>query len=143
MRGGDTASALAAGCPVVVKAHPGHPELSRRTASGAATALDAAGAPAGLFQLVEGERSGVRAVRDRRIKRAVSDRRIKAVGFTGSTRGRRHLFDLAAARPDPIPFYGELGSTNPVVLVARTTSSRRPRRALPTIRSVAPSPSPP
>lgn len=105
--GGDTASALAAGCPVVVKAHPGHPELSRLTASVAAAALDGAGAPAHLLQLVEGEQTGADAVRDHRIK---------AVGFTGSTRGGRHLFDLAASRPDPIPFYGELGSTNPVVV---------------------------
>lgn len=105
--GGDTASALAAGCPVVVKAHPGHPELSRLTAATARAALDGAGAPAHLLQLVEGERAGADAVRDHRIK---------AVGFTGSTRGGRHLFDLASARPDPIPFYGELGSTNPVVV---------------------------
>lgn len=105
--GGDTASALAAGCSVVVKAHPGHPELSRLTASVAQAALDGAGAPAHLLQLVEGERTGVDAVRDHRIK---------AVGFTGSTRGGRYLFDQASARPDPIPFYGELGSTNPVVV---------------------------
>ncbi|MFJ8792976.1 aldehyde dehydrogenase (NADP(+)) [Streptomyces sp. NPDC102462] len=105
--GGDTVSALAAGCPVVVKAHPGHPELSRLTAAVAADALGSAGAPDHLLQLVEGERTGADAVRDRRIK---------AVGFTGSTRGGRHLFDLAAGRPDPIPFYGELGSTNPVVV---------------------------
>ncbi|WP_406143353.1 aldehyde dehydrogenase (NADP(+)) [Streptomyces sp. NBC_01012] len=105
--GGDTASALAAGCSVVVKAHPGHPELSRLTAVTARTALGDAGAPPDLLQLVEGEQAGAD---------AVQDRRIKAVGFTGSTRGGRHLYDLAAARPDPIPFYGELGSTNPVVV---------------------------
>ncbi|WP_242535981.1 aldehyde dehydrogenase (NADP(+)) [Streptomyces albidoflavus] len=105
--GGDTASALAAGCSVVVKAHPGHPELSRLTAIAAQAALDRAGAPAHLLQLVEGEQAGVDAVRDHRIK---------AVGFTGSTAGGRYLFDQAAARPDPIPFYGELGSTNPVVV---------------------------
>ncbi|MEU1300596.1 aldehyde dehydrogenase (NADP(+)) [Streptomyces shenzhenensis] len=105
--GGDTVSAMAAGCPVVVKAHPGHPELSRLTAAVAADALASAGAPAGLLQLIEGERTGADAVRDHRIK---------AVGFTGSTRGGRQLFDLAAGRPDPIPFYGELGSTNPVVV---------------------------
>ncbi|MFI6699728.1 aldehyde dehydrogenase (NADP(+)) [Streptomyces sp. NPDC050509] len=105
--GGDTASALAAGCSVVVKAHPGHPELSRLTAATARAALDATGAPADLLQLVEGEQAGVDAVRDHRIK---------AVGFTGSTRGGRYLFDQASARPDPIPFYGELGSTNPVIV---------------------------
>ncbi|MFJ9426450.1 aldehyde dehydrogenase (NADP(+)) [Streptomyces sp. NPDC101249] len=105
--GGDTASALAAGCSVVVKAHPGHPELSRLTAATVRAALDEASAPTDLLQLVEGEQAGADAVRDHRIK---------AVGFTGSTRGGRYLFDLAAARPDPIPFYGELGSTNPVIV---------------------------
>ncbi|MFC7546781.1 aldehyde dehydrogenase (NADP(+)) [Plantactinospora sp. GCM10030261] len=103
--GGDTASALAAGCPVVVKAHPGHPRLSRRTAE----LLDAAlsGAPAGTFGLIEGVEQGATAVRDPRIR---------AVAFTGSLRAGRRLFDLACARDEPIPFYGELGSTNPVVV---------------------------
>lgn len=105
--GGDTVSALAAGCSVVVKAHPGHPALSRLTASVAAAALADAGAAPDLLQLIEGERDGADAVRDHRIK---------AVGFTGSTRGGYQLFQLAAGRPDPIPFYGELGSTNPVVV---------------------------
>lgn len=105
--GGDTVSALAAGCSVVVKAHPGHPALSRLTASVAAAALADAGAAPDLLQLIEGERDGADAVRDHRIK---------AVGFTGSTRGGHQLFQLAAGRPDPIPFYGELGSTNPVVV---------------------------
>lgn len=100
--GGDTTSALAAGCPVVVKAHPGHPRLSRRTAEIVGPVF-----PDGVFALVEGMDEGAAAVRDPRIK---------AVGFTGSTAGGRALFDLAAARPDPIPFYGELGSTNPVVV---------------------------
>ncbi|MFC8729169.1 aldehyde dehydrogenase (NADP(+)) [Streptomyces bacillaris] len=113
--GGDTASALAAGCSVVVKAHPGHPELSRLTATTARAALDGAGAPVDLLQLVEGEQTGADAVRDHRIR---------AVGFTGSTRGGRYLFDLAAARPDPIPFYGELGSTNPVVVTAAGWAER-------------------
>ncbi len=94
---------------------PGHPELSRLTASTARAALDGAGAPADLLQLVEGEQTGADAVRDHRIR---------AVGFTGSTRGGRYLFDLAAARPDPIPFYGELGSTNPVVVTAAGWAER-------------------
>ncbi|MET7637962.1 aldehyde dehydrogenase (NADP(+)) [Streptomyces sp. NPDC005438] len=105
--GGDTVSALAAGCPVVVKAHPGHPELSRRTAELVAEALAGAGAPDGLLGLIEGEEAGAL---------AVQDPRIRAVGFTGSTRGGSFLHHLAASRPDPIPFYGELGSTNPVVV---------------------------
>ena len=105
--GGDAVSALAAGCPVVLKAHPGHPELSRATASQVIEALASTGAPEGTFALIEGEQAGVSAVKDRRVK---------AIGFTGSTAGGRALFDLATSRPDPIPFYGELGSTNPVVV---------------------------
>jgi len=108
--GGDTVSALAAGCPVVVKAHPGHPELSRRTA-----ALVAPHFPDGVVALIEGEAEGAA---------AVQDPRIKAVGFTGSTAGGRALFDLASRRPDPIPFYGELGSTNPVVVTPAGWAAR-------------------
>jgi NADP-dependent aldehyde dehydrogenase len=111
--GGDTTSAIAAGCPVVVKAHPGHPELSRRTAAVVAGAL--AVAPGGTFALIEGEREGAQ---------AVVDPRIKAVAFTGSTHGGRALFDLATTRPDPIPFYGELGSTNPVVVTPAGWATR-------------------
>lgn len=105
--GNDTASALAAGCPVVVKAHPGHPELSRRVAGIARDALAACGAPVDALTLVEGVEAGIELVRHPLVA---------AVGFTGSTRGGRALFDLAAARPAPIPFYGELGSINPVVI---------------------------
>ena len=105
--GGDTASALAVGCPVIVKAHPGHPRLSRLTASIVSGALESAGAPAGTFALVEGYDEGVALV-----QHSV----IAAAAFTGSVAGGRALFDLAAARPDPIPFFGELGSINPVVV---------------------------
>ena len=113
--GNDTASALAAGCPVVVKAHPGHPELSRRTAEIAVAALAAAGAPDGVISLVEGVEAGVA---------LVQHPSISAVGFTGSVRGGRALFDLACARPAPIPFYGELGSINPVVITAAAARER-------------------
>lgn len=105
--GGDTVSALAVGCPVVVKAHEGHPQLSRDVASIVREQLLSAGAPEGLFGLIEGRSGGIA---------AVQDRRIRAVGFTGSEAGGRALFDLAVSRPDPIPFYGELGSTNPVLV---------------------------
>lgn len=105
--GGDTASALAAGCPVVVKAHPGHPRLSQRTAQIVLDALQSAGAPEGTFAMVEGYEIG---------QELVTHPSIKAVGFTGSLAGGRALFDLATGRPDPIPFYGELGSINPVVI---------------------------
>ncbi|MBB2985240.1 aldehyde dehydrogenase (NADP(+)) [Terracoccus luteus] len=104
--GGDTAAALAAGCPVVVKAHPGHPRLSRRVTELVAAALEQAGLPAGTLQLVEGQQAGVDALRHPGIR---------ASSFTGSLRGGRALADIAAGRPDPIPFYGELGSVNPVV----------------------------
>ncbi|PYI66121.1 aldehyde dehydrogenase (NADP(+)) [Arthrobacter livingstonensis] len=113
--GGDTASALAVGCPVIVKAHSGHLELSKRTAEIVSQALNDAGAPAGLFALVAGREAGTA---------LVQDTHIKAVGFTGSIPGGRALFDLAVSRPDPIPFYGELGSLNPVVITAGAMAAR-------------------
>jgi 2,5-dioxopentanoate dehydrogenase len=109
--GGDTASALAAGCPVVAKAHPAHPGTSELVARIVADAVDAVGLPPGAFSLVHGA--------DPAIGRAlVTDPGIRAVGFTGSFRGGRALFDAAAARPEPIPVYAEMGSTNPVVVTA-------------------------
>ncbi|MDQ0277883.1 NADP-dependent aldehyde dehydrogenase [Arthrobacter silviterrae] len=113
--GGDTASALAVGCPVIVKAHSGHLELSRRTAEIVSQALADAGAPAGLFALVAGREAGTA---------LVQDPLIKAVGFTGSIPGGRALFDLAVSRPEPIPFYGELGSLNPVVITPGALAAR-------------------
>ena len=113
--GGDTASALAAGSPVIVKAHSGHPELSRRTAAIVADALEAAGAPAGSLSLVEGREAG---------NALVQHPVIQAAGFTGSLSGGRALYDLATGRPDPIPFYGELGSVNPVVITPAAAASR-------------------
>src|SRR3569833_2173186 len=103
--GGDTASALAAGCPVILTAHPGHPELSALTGRGVTEALRGAGAPDGTFAVVFGVDTGVTALRDERIR---------AGAFTGSIPAGRALADIAAARPVPIPFYGELGSINPV-----------------------------
>ncbi|MDY7103101.1 MAG: aldehyde dehydrogenase (NADP(+)) [Actinomycetota bacterium] len=105
--GGDTASALAAGCPVVVKTHPGHPRTSEAVATIVVDSLAAAGAPEGTFGHVSGFEAG---------SLLVTHPRIRAVGFTGSVAGGRALHDLAASRPDPIPFYGELGSINPVVV---------------------------
>lgn len=113
--GGDTASALAAGCPVVVKAHPGHPRLSVRTAELVHDALASAGAPEGTFGLVHGLEAGVR---------ALEHPLLRAAAFTGSTSAGRMLFDIAAARPEPIPFYGELGSTNPVFVTKDAVSAR-------------------
>jgi NADP-dependent aldehyde dehydrogenase len=113
--GGDTASALAAGSAVVVKAHEGHPALSRRVGELARGALSRAGAPQGILGLVEGRDEGVA---------LVEDPRIMAVGFTGSVRGGRALFDAVNRRPRPIPFYGELGSLNPVVVTAGAAGAR-------------------
>ncbi|KRC59218.1 aldehyde dehydrogenase [Agromyces sp. Root81] len=113
--GGDTASALAAGCPVVVKGHSAHPRLSLRTAALVVRALDACGAPDGVFGHVAGRATGVALVRHPAIR---------AVGFTGSLHGGRALFDLAAGRPDPIPFYGELSAVNPVLITRAALDAR-------------------
>lgn len=111
--GGDTAAALAAGCPVVVKAHSGHPRLSIRTAEVVRAALDAAGAPEGTFQIITGQQAGV----------ALLNHPLIAAGsFTGSIRVGRMLADIAAARPTPIPFFGELGSVNPVFVTKRAAA---------------------
>ncbi|MFC9359591.1 aldehyde dehydrogenase (NADP(+)) [Rhodococcus sp. NPDC057014] len=114
--GGDSASALAAGCAVVHKAHDGHPDLAARTAAVVVAALEAAGAPTGLFALVTG-RPAAEALVDHRL--------VKAIGFTGSTTGGRALFDRAAARPEPIPFYGELGGINAVFVTGSAWKRRR------------------
>lgn len=108
--GGDTASALAAGCPVIVKAHPAHPGTSELTTRAILAAMDTAGIEAGWFSMVHGPspETGMALV-----KHAA----IQAVGFTGSLRGGRALFDAAAARPEPIPVYAEMGSTNPIFIL--------------------------
>jgi len=113
--GGDTASALAAGCPVVVKAHPGHPRVSALTAEVLRNALRDAGAPDGALGLVLGFDAGVLALRDPRVK---------ASGFTGSVPAGRALHEIAANRDEPIPFYGELGSLNPVFVLPGAVKER-------------------
>jgi NADP-dependent aldehyde dehydrogenase len=105
--GGDTASALAAGCTVVVKVHEGHPQTSARTLMLARDVFSSAGMDPELISGVYGFDAGVR---------LVQHPDIKAAGFTGSLAGGRALFDLAMRRAIPIPFYGELGSSNPVVI---------------------------
>ena len=107
--GGDTASALAAGCPVIVKAHGAHPGTSELVGRAVARAVKACDLPEGVFSLVYG--SG----RELGIA-LVSDRRIKAVGFTGSRSGGLALIQAAQARPEPIPVYAEMSSINPVLL---------------------------
>jgi NADP-dependent aldehyde dehydrogenase len=113
--GNDTASALAAGCPVVVKAHEAHPVTSDVTAEVVASALAAAGAPSGTFGLVHGVQAGLRLLRHPDIA---------AAGFTGSTGGGLALARVCAERPVPIPFYGELGSVNPCVVLPGAAFSR-------------------
>lgn len=113
--GGDSCSALAAGCSVVVKVHPGHPRLSAAVAEVAVAALQQVGAPEGLLTLVYGVEAG---------REVLLDSRIKAGAFTGSIPGGRALFDLANSRPDPIPFYGELGSVNPVFVTEAAAAVR-------------------
>ena len=113
--GGDTASALAAGCPVVVKAHPDHPATSEICASVLRRAAARAGLPEDVLILVHGFEAGIELVRHPLVA---------AAGFTGSVRGGRALFDAAAARPAPIPFHGELGSLNPVVVTEAAAAER-------------------
>ena len=114
--GGDSASALAAGCAVVHKIHEGHLQLALRTGAIVAEALRSAGAPEGLFSTVVG-REAAEALVDHPL--------VKAVGFTGSTAGGRALFDRASRRPAPIPFYGELGSINPVFVTEKAWATRK------------------
>ncbi len=115
--GGDTASALAAGCPVVVKAHPGHPGLSQAVFAMIQRVLQAQGLPAGLIGFVQGAgiEVGVGLIRHPLIA---------AGAFTGSTRGGAALQAEANARPRPIPFYGELGSINPLVALPAALAAK-------------------
>ena len=115
--GGDTASALAAGCPVVVKGHSAHPGTGEIVAEAIGTAIGKCGMHPGVFSLVQGGRRDVGTS-------LVQHPAIRAVGFTGSLAGGRALFDLCAARPEPIPFFGELGSVNPVFLLPNAARSR-------------------
>ncbi|MCU0125865.1 aldehyde dehydrogenase (NADP(+)) [Pseudomonas vlassakiae] len=106
--GGDTASALAAGCPVVIKPHSGHPELSRVVFDLAAGVVQAQGLPEGLLTLAEAPNRTAGTY-------LVQHPSIAAVAFTGSYQGGKALWQAANARPRPIPFFGELGSINPLV----------------------------
>lgn len=115
--GGDTAAALAAGCPVVVKGHSAHPGTGEVVAEAILAAILKTGMPPGTFSLIQG---GDRAVGEA----LVTHPRIKAVGFTGSHGGGRALFNLCAARPEPIPFFGELGSVNPMFILPAAAAAR-------------------
>lgn len=115
--GGDTASALAAGCPVIVKAHDAHPGTSELVARAITDAVASSGLPAGTFSLLfgTGQELGIA---------LVTDPRIKAAGFTGSRSGGTALVAAAAARPEPIPVYAEMSSINPVFLLDGALNSR-------------------
>ncbi len=111
--GGDTASALAAGCPVIVKAHPAHAETSELVASAIRKAIEKTGMPQGVFQHLHG--AGFQ-VGQAMVKHPLT----KAVGFTGSLAGGKALFDMANQRPEPIPVFAEMSSINPVILLPET-----------------------
>ena len=115
--GGDTASALAAGCPVIVKAHSAHPGTSELIGRAVARAVKACGLPEGVFSLLYGSGREVGIA-------LVTDPRIKAVGFTGSRSGGLALIQAAQARPEPIPVYAEMSSINPVLLFPAALDSR-------------------
>ena len=114
--GGDTASALAAGCPVIVKGHPAHPGTGEIVAEAIRAAIERRGLPSGTFQLIQsnGREAG---------EALVQHPLVTAVGFTGSLGAGRALFDLATRRKVPIPFYGELGSINPVFCLPRALAA--------------------
>ena len=113
--GGDTAAALAAGCPVVVKAHSGHMATAERVAEAIERAVVATGMPAGVFNMIYGAGVGEALVRHPAIQ---------AVGFTGSLKGGRALCELAASRPQPIPVFAEMSSINPVIVLPQALQAR-------------------
>ena len=115
--GGDTAAALAAGCPVVVKGHGAHPGTGEIIAEAIHAAILKTGMPKGVFSLVQG---GDRTVGQTLVQHPL----INAVGFTGSLAGGRALFDLCAQRDVPIPFFGELGSVNPMFMLPAAVAAR-------------------
>lgn len=115
--GGDTASALCTGNPVIVKAHRGHPGTSELVAGAIRRAVDACGVPSGVFSMLHGEGNVIGV-------QLVKDPRVKAVGFTGSRAGGRALLAAAASRPDPIPVFAEMSSSNPVFLLPGALATR-------------------
>ncbi|MDR6926689.1 aldehyde dehydrogenase (NADP(+)) [Pseudomonas sp. BE134] len=113
--GGDTASALAAGCPVVFKAHGGHMATAEWVADAILRAAEKTGMPAGVFNMIYGGGVG---------EALVKHPAILAVGFTGSLKGGRALCDMAAARAQPIPVFAEMSSINPVIVLPQALQSR-------------------
>lgn len=115
--GGDTASALAAGCPVIVKGHPAHPGTSELVGRIIHDAVRELGLPPGTFSLLHGVSHATGGA-------LVQHRAVKAVGFTGSHQGGRALFNLAANRSEPIPVFAEMGSANPMVILPKALAAR-------------------
>lgn len=115
--GNDTVAALSVGCPVIVKSHPGHPGTAQRIGQCIAAALRDSPLPPGMFSLLHG-------CQPETSRRLVQHPLIRAVGFTGSPQGGRALAETALARPQPIPLFAELGSTNPVFLACGAVDSR-------------------
>jgi len=115
--GGDTASALAAGCPVVVKSHPMHAGTGELVASAIVKAAKDTGMPEGVFSNLNS--AGIEVG-----QHLVAHSKVKAVGFTGSIRGGRALFDIAGKRKEPIPVFAEMGSINPVIITQRALENR-------------------
>ncbi|OYU66104.1 MAG: aldehyde dehydrogenase (NADP(+)) [Cytophagaceae bacterium BCCC1] len=115
--GGDTVSALAAGCPVVFKGHPSHLGTSELAGRAILAAAQKTGMPDGVFSLVFDDTIEIG-------QALVKHPLIKAIGFTGSLRGGKSLFDAAASRPEPIPVYAEMGSTNPVFILPKTLKEK-------------------
>lgn len=127
--GGDTASALAAGCPVIVKAHPAHADTSELVAGAIKKAMDKTGMPKGVFQHLHG--SGFE-VGQALVKHPLT----KAVGFTGSLAGGKALFDLACQRAQPIPVFAEMSSINPVILLPETLNQQAEKTATALVSSI-------
>ena len=115
--GGDTAAALASGCPVLVKSHPMHAGTGELVASAIIKAAKKTGMPNGVFSNLNS--SGIEVGQE-----LVSHHKVKAVGFTGSIKGGRALLDLAAKRAEPIPVFAEMGSINPVVILPKALENR-------------------
>jgi len=127
--GTDTIAALGAGCPVIAKAHPGHPGTCELLGKAIQNAIQKVGLPAGSFSMVQGKGYDVGL-------NLVRHKAVKAVAFTGSLKGGRALFDAAAQREDPIPVYAEMGSTNPVFLLPGALKERASTIAQGYIQSV-------
>jgi 2,5-dioxopentanoate dehydrogenase len=128
--GGDTASALAAGCPVVVKGHPAHPGTGELVASAVIKAAERTGMPDGVFSNLNSSGIEVGTL-------LVKHPKIKGVGFTGSLKGGRALYDLAAQREEPIPVFAEMGSVNPVI-ISQTASRNAEKRSLSNLQVPSP-----